>query len=115
MAKALSKALCVAWLLLSGLLLPVLAATFVLPEDRVAALAQACRSQRHGEERCPLCGMTRALLRLRRGDLRGAMASNGAALPLLVALATNQAAAGWVICRRRNRQERIIMVDKAGD
>lgn len=114
-AGDLRRGVVLAWLVASALLAPVLAAPFLLPERSVLALAGACRSSRHGERLCPLCGMTRAFLRAARGDWRAAAETNRAGPLLFAGLAGNEAAALLAILQRRRRQRRIIMVDKSGD
>lgn len=105
------RALLVAWLTVSAILLPVTLAPWTLPERSLLAAGALCHRGHPGGRACALCGMTRAFVSIGRGEWSEARRWNPASLPLYGVLAANEGlAAGWLIFRRRKRNGRIIGV-----
>lgn len=102
-AADLRMALLAAWLILSLALGIALAAALVMPAEQVLALAARCEIPGGHSEPCALCGMTRAFIALRQGDVRGAREANAASTVLFPLLGLNEAAAAGVLIFRRKR------------
>lgn len=98
-------ALLAAWLILSLTAGATAAAVCLLPEAEVLALAAWCEKPGGHTEPCPFCGLTHALLALRRGDMQAAREAHPGSLVLFAAGLLNEAAAALVmmfgILRRR--------------
>lgn len=97
------RALLLAWLCLSGALLPVLLSPWLLPEATLFELAGRCKTGHAGGRTCPLCGMTRAFLLISRGQLDQAKRLNRASVPLYGGMVANDllAAATSIFLVRR--------------
>jgi len=84
-----------AWLIVSAVIVPVLAAPFLLPPKTVLSLAPKCQwKARYGRE-CVLCGMTTGFILISQGRLNDALRRNRASIPLYAALAWNEFVAVW--------------------
>jgi hypothetical protein len=97
----LRRALLAAWLILSLALGAAGLAALAMPAGQVLELAARCERPGGHQEPCALCGMTRAFLALRQGDLRGAKEANAASMALFPLLGLNEAAAAAVVFFRR--------------
>lgn len=100
-AGDLRRALLGAWLVLSVALGLGLAAALALPAGQVLALAARCEIPGGHREPCAACGMTRAFLAWKAGDLRTAAQANAAGPVLFPLLGLNEAAAAGVLIFRR--------------
>lgn len=85
------KALIAAWVIISLMLIPAVAAPLVAPETAVSALLPQCWSIRAAGRPCFFCGITRGFFAIGRGDFAGAMGANAGAIPLYAALGLNEA------------------------
>lgn len=72
----------IVWFVISALLLPILSAPFLLPEDWITEASGLCRSRDHGDERCVLCGMTQAFWAISHGNFQQALIHNQGSLML---------------------------------
>lgn len=102
-APDLRRALLAAWLILSLALGIALTAALAMPAEQVLALAARCEIPGGHSEPCALCGMTRAFVALRQGDVRSARVANAASLLLFPLLGLNEAAAAAVVIFRRKQ------------
>ncbi len=94
-AEQVRTALLAAWLIVSAVILPVLAAPFVLPPNTIFSLAPQCQwKAKYGRE-CVLCGMTTSFILISEGRLNAALHRNRASIPLYAALVWNECAAVW--------------------
>ena len=103
MGAQLRVALVAVWLILSFVALAPLAAPFVLSEESLLAAGRRLQAAPHMEERCVLCGMTRAFAAVARGDFGRARTLNGWALPLYGTLVGNEMLAGTYLIVRARR------------
>lgn len=99
----LRRALLAAWLILSLASGIALAWALVMPAEQVLTMAARCEIPGGHHEACALCGMTRAFVGLRQGDVRGARKANAASTVLFPLLGLNEAAAAGVLIFRRKR------------
>ena len=84
-----------AWLIVSAVIFPVLAAPFVLSPKTILSLAPQCEwKAKYGRE-CPLCGMTNSFILISKGRLDAALGRNRASIPLYAALVWNECVAIW--------------------
>lgn len=109
----LRAALGAAWLALTLASALALAAALAMPPQSLFALAARCGMPGGHRQPCALCGMTRALVSLREGNLRGAWRANPAGAVLFPLLGLNAAAAAAVCLFRRKRggEERPFSAD----
>jgi len=96
----LKQAIKIAWLVLTAGSILGLLPVLLLPAESLLALGEFLRVPHPW---CPLCGMTRALLALREGELALSMTFNPAACPLAAAWFANVLAA-LTQCRLRSRR-----------
>ncbi len=94
------QALMLAWLIMSAALLLILTAPHVLPADTVLTASALLRQPHHGQEQCPLCGMTRAFIAISHGSCTRALALNKWSVPLYAALLFNQLCAALFLAGR---------------
>ena len=69
------KALGIAWAIVSACLMTAVILPFILPESKIYGIFPPCEARLRGE-RCFLCGMTTAYVRLASGDVAGALEAN---------------------------------------
>ena len=70
----------IVWLILSGAVALILVAPCLLAPQTIARWKPACEWKAKYNRECVLCGMTTSFIAISRGDLRKALAANGASL-----------------------------------
>ena len=88
------------WLICSALLLPALIAPHFVPEGTLVAASGVLQSSHHGQERCPLCGMTRAFIAISHGNLAAAVRLNQGSVALYGILLANEVGVAVFLARR---------------
>ena len=82
---------CIAvWLIVSTILFLVSSGCFLLPEDTVLSLSNACKLPHDNHESSPLFGMTRAFLEITHWNFRNAIAYNHLSVVLFGSIVVNQ-------------------------
>jgi hypothetical protein len=94
------KALYLAWIAVSVILVATVVAPVVLPSDTIYRLAPLCEARARWGRACVLCGSTRAFVAIAHGDLATATDLNAASIPLYSGFALNGVLAFAVILRR---------------
>ena len=84
------KALTIAWLVVSALVLPVVLAPFVLSDSVIARWTPVCETKLGGAPPCSLCGMTTAFLLISDINYDEARRANRGALWLYSTLVFNE-------------------------
>ncbi len=88
-AERLKTAFSICWIGLSALLLPVLAALFLLPREFAPAVVPAV-----GRE-CAVCGIAAGFLFIGQGRLNAAVQSSPWSIPIFSVLVWNECVALW--------------------
>jgi hypothetical protein len=102
-AEQARTAFLIAWMIVSAVIVPVLAAPFVLPPKTVLLLAPRCQRKARTGRECVLCGMTTSFILISQGRLKDAVGRNRASIPLYAALVGNEGLAVWVALGRLRR------------
>lgn len=89
-----------AWWIVSAILLAVIAAPYLLPENLILAASNALRGAHGPQETCCLCGMTRAFLAISRGDFSEALRLNGASVALFGFILGNELWMALLVTKR---------------
>lgn len=100
-ARRFRLAALIAWLILTVLSVPVVAAPFLLPATTIARWTPVCQRKARSGQECLLCGMTRAFLLIGQGNPREATHANRGSLPLFLVLLSNQLLAVGLLARSR--------------
>lgn len=94
------RAVYLAWIVVSVMLVAAVIAPVVLPPDAIYQLAPLCEAKAHGGRACVLCGSTRAFVAIAHGDFAAASELNAASLPLYSGFAMNGVLVFAVLLRR---------------
>lgn len=93
-----------AWLVASALMLFLLIALYFVPEKTLFAASEAFKVPHRSGETCALCGMTRALTAIARGDFATALIYNRGAVAFYGALFANQLVVAFFLLRRMHKR-----------
>ena len=83
-------ALTSSWLIISSILLVIILSPYVWSDEALLSASEVLQFQHLNQERCPLCGMTRAFIAISRGDLDGAIDFNRWSIALYQILLANE-------------------------
>jgi hypothetical protein len=89
------------WIVVSALILLGLLSLLVLPEQTILHNLPVCVSIRILQKPCFCCGMSRAFLALKDGNLHRAVEFNHWSVPLFILLISNETLCGYLLLSRR--------------